>query len=101
MSELKVAIGKKIRELREQRKMTRELLCEDETRLTVRQLARIGAGDSIPSLLTLEFIAQQLRIEMYQGKYKILVIFIMKIGNLEALTSSIFWYNKSYANTRK
>ena len=41
MSELKVAIGKKIRELRE-------------------------AGDSIPSLLTLEFIAQQLRIEMYQ-----------------------------------
>ena len=66
MSELKVAIGKKIRELREQRKMTRELLCEDETRLTVRQLARIEAGDSIPSLLTLEFIAQQLRIEMYQ-----------------------------------
>ena len=57
---------KKIRELREQRKMTRELLCEDETRLTVRQLARIEAGDSIPSLLTLEFIAQQLRIEMYQ-----------------------------------
>ncbi len=46
--------------------MTRELLCEDETRLTVRQLARIEAGDSIPSLLTLEFIAQQLRIEMYQ-----------------------------------
>ena len=66
MSELKVAIGKKIRELREQRKMTRELLCEDETRLTVRQLARIEAGDSIPSLLTLEFIAQQLRIDMYQ-----------------------------------
>ena len=66
MSELKVAIGKKIRELREQRKMTRELLCEDETRLIVRQLARIEAGDSIPSLLTLEFIAQQLRIEMYQ-----------------------------------
>ena len=66
MSELKVAIGKKIRELREQRKMTRELLCEDETRLTVRQLARIEAGDSIPSLLTFEFIAQQLRIEMYQ-----------------------------------
>ena len=66
MSELKVAIGKKIRELREQRKMTRELLCEDETRLTVRQLARIEAGDSIPSLLTLEFIAQQLCIEMYQ-----------------------------------
>ncbi|RSJ71224.1 helix-turn-helix domain-containing protein [Streptococcus cristatus] len=66
MSELKIAIGKKIRELREQRKMTRELLCEDETRLTVRQLARIEAGDSIPSLLTLEFIAQQLRIEMYQ-----------------------------------
>ena len=66
MSELKVAIGKKIRELREQRKMTRELLCGDETRLTVRQLARIEAGDSIPSLLTLEFIAQQLRIEMYQ-----------------------------------
>ena len=66
MSELKVAIGKKIRELREQRKMKRELLCEDETRLTVRQLARIEAGDSIPSLLTLEFIAQQLRIEMYQ-----------------------------------
>ena len=66
MSELKIAIGKKIRELREQRKMTRELLCEDETRLTVRQLARIEAGNSIPSLLTLEFIAQQLRIEMYQ-----------------------------------
>ena len=66
MSALKVAIGKKIRELRAQRKMTRELLCEDETRLTVRQLARIEAGDSIPSLLTLEFIAQQLRIEMYQ-----------------------------------
>ena len=46
--------------------MTRELLCEDETRLTVRQLAHIEAGDSIPSLLTLEFIAQQLHIEMYQ-----------------------------------
>lgn len=57
---VKEIIGKKIREEREKRGFSRERLCGDEAELTVRQLARIELGQSLPSLIKLEYIAQVL-----------------------------------------
>ena len=42
--------------------MTREVLCNDESELTVRQLVRIEKGESLPSLKKLEYIANMLGI---------------------------------------
>lgn len=47
--EIKEELGKKIRSLRQQKELTREAFCEDELLLTVRQLARIEAGQSLPT----------------------------------------------------
>lgn len=57
-------IGKKIRTLRTEKQMSRELFCGDEHELTVRQLGRIENGHSIPSLSKLEFIARTLDISL-------------------------------------
>lgn len=50
MRDIKSEIGKKLRRLREEKGMTREVLCNDESELTVRQLVRIEKGESLPSL---------------------------------------------------
>lgn len=60
----KKELGKKIRLLRETKRLSRETLCEDESQLTVRQLARIESGQSLPSLYKLEFICNQLHIPL-------------------------------------
>lgn len=52
--------GDKIRKLREDRKLTREDLCEDETVISTRQLARIESGISIPNLSRVLYIAERL-----------------------------------------
>ena len=49
MRDIKSEIGKKLRRLREEKGMTREVLCNDESELTVRQLVRIEKGESLPS----------------------------------------------------
>lgn len=52
--------GQKVRDLREGLHITREEFCGDETELSIRQLARIESGQSIPTLAKVEYIAQQL-----------------------------------------
>ncbi|WP_086349569.1 helix-turn-helix domain-containing protein [Candidatus Enterococcus clewellii] len=61
---IKAELGKKIRKLREERGLSRGELCEGEEELTVRQLARIEAGESLPTLTKLEFIAGRLSVSM-------------------------------------
>jgi|GEM_PF-19886 len=62
MRDIKSEIGKKLRRLREEKGLTREVLCNDESELTVRQLVRIEKGESLPSLKKLEYIANMLGI---------------------------------------
>ena len=58
--DIKKEVGKRIRMLREMKHITREILCDDETEITVRQLARIESGQSSPSLPKVEHIAYKL-----------------------------------------
>ncbi|MGT2888455.1 helix-turn-helix domain-containing protein [Streptococcus didelphis] len=56
--------GKKIKELRCKRNLTREDFCQDQSRLSVRQLARIENGQSIPNLTSVFYIAEKLDISI-------------------------------------
>lgn len=58
--------GEKVRRLREERRMTREDFCNDESQLSVRQLARIESGQSLPNLARLSFIANRLEVAISQ-----------------------------------
>ncbi|WP_348921247.1 helix-turn-helix domain-containing protein [Enterococcus rotai] len=60
--DIKVELGKKIRAFREQKKLSREAFCDDELKLTVRQLSRIESGESLPTLPKLTYISKQLSI---------------------------------------
>ncbi|KAF1299600.1 hypothetical protein BAU15_02855 [Enterococcus sp. JM4C] len=64
MSIIKTELGKKIRLYREAAGLTREEFCQDQAELTVRQLQRIEAGVSVPTLPKLEFIAKILKISI-------------------------------------
>lgn len=57
-------LGSRIRKIRDQRKLTREDVCDDEFDLSVRQLARIEKGESVPSLCTLAYIADKLKVKI-------------------------------------
>ena len=52
--------GLKIRTLREEKGITREDFCGDETELSVRQLARIESGINLPTLGKVAYIAEVL-----------------------------------------
>lgn len=54
--------GEKVRGLRLEKGISREELCGDEAELSVRQLARIELGQSIPSLAKVIFIAKALEV---------------------------------------
>ena len=56
--------GSKVRNLRVTRNITREDFCGDETELSVRQLARIESGQSIPNLTKAHYIAKQLNVKL-------------------------------------
>lgn len=58
--------GLKVRKLRESKKITREEMCGDEAELSVRQLARIEAGQSKPTLTKINFIADCLGTTLYE-----------------------------------
>lgn len=58
--------GQKIRYLREERGITRELFCEDESELSVRQLVRIETGVSKPTLTKINYIASRLGMPLYE-----------------------------------
>lgn len=56
--------GPKVKQLRQERNMTREDFCEDEAELSVRQLARIESGVSLPTLNKVYYIADRLQISI-------------------------------------
>lgn len=62
--EIKKEIGEKVRTLREQSGLSREQFCESEAELTVRQLARIELGESLPTIPKLSYISKRLGISM-------------------------------------
>ena len=88
MSEdIKIEIGKRIREEREQLGLTREQVCDTEEELTVKQLMRIELGRSLPTIVKLQYISDKLGVslnyllgetkldipeEYYQAKYKLM-----------------------------
>jgi len=57
-------LGANIRLLRESRGLSREEFCEDEAHITVRQLARIEAGESFPTFLTFTYICDRLHVPL-------------------------------------
>lgn len=58
-------IGDKIRQLREEKKISRQDFCGDEQELSVRNLIRIEQGQSTPTLQTLNIIASRLNLPSY------------------------------------
>ncbi len=60
MQNQKYELGEKIRKLREEKNLTRETFCNDESELTIRQLARIEKGESFPSFSKLKYISSTL-----------------------------------------
>ena len=85
--EIKIEIGKRIREEREQLGLTREKVCDTEEELTVKQLMRIELGRSLPTIVKLQYISDKLGVslnyllgetkldipeEYYQAKYKLM-----------------------------
>lgn len=63
--DIKDELGKKIRRLREEQKISRESFCGDESELTVRQLSRIEGGQSLPTLPKLTFISKRLSVSLH------------------------------------
>ena len=85
--EIKIEIGKRIREERERQGLTREQVCDTEEELTVKQLMRIKLGRSLPTIVKLQYISDKLGVslnyllgetkldipeEYYQAKYKLM-----------------------------
>lgn len=60
----KEELGLRIRQEREKQGLSREALCGDEAELTVRQLVRIELGQSLPSIVKLEYIVNVLGIDL-------------------------------------
>ena len=88
MSEdIKIEIGKRIREERERQGLTREQVCDTEEELTVKQLMRVELGRSLPTIVKLQYISDKLSVSLnyllgetkldipedyYKAKYKLM-----------------------------
>ena len=85
--EIKIEIGKRIREERERQGLTREQVCDTEEELTVKQLMRIELGRSLPTIVKLQYISDKLGVSLnyllgetkldipedyYKAKYKLM-----------------------------
>ena len=85
--DIKIEIGKRIREERERQELTREQVCDSEDELTVKQLMRIELGRSLPTIVKLQYISDKLDVslnyllgetkldipeEYYRSKYKLM-----------------------------
>ena len=85
--DIKVEIGKRIREERERQGLTREQVCDTEEELTVKQLMRIELGRSLPTIVKLQYISDKLSVSLnyllgetkldipedyYKAKYKLM-----------------------------
>ena len=62
--DIKIEIGKRIREERERQGLTREQVCDTEEELTVKQLMRIELGRSLPTIVKLQYISDQLNVSL-------------------------------------
>ena len=60
-----MSVGKKIKEIRIEKGISRPVFCGDEQELTVRQLSRIESGASQPSLPKFYYIARRLGVLAY------------------------------------
>ena len=56
------AFSQRLKELCMVRGLTKEEVCEDEAHLSVRQLTRLEAGKSQPTLATMEYLADRLQV---------------------------------------
>ncbi|MGT2885005.1 helix-turn-helix domain-containing protein [Streptococcus ferus] len=56
--------GIKVRELRAEKGLTKEIFCQDETELSIRQLTRIENGQSLPNLSKVVYIASRLGVSV-------------------------------------
>ena len=85
--DIKIEIGKRIREERERQGLTREQVCDTEDELTVKQLMRIELGRSLPTIVKLQYISDKIGVslnyllgetkldipeEYYRSKYKLM-----------------------------
>ena len=85
--DIKIEIGKRIREERERQGLTREQVCDTEDELTVKQLMRIELGRSLPTIVKLQYISDKLGVSLnyllgetkldipedyYQAKYNLM-----------------------------
>ena len=85
--DIKIEIGKRIREERERIGLTREQVCDTEGELTVKQLMRIELGRSLPTIVKLQYISDKLGVSLnyllgetkldipedyYKAKYKLM-----------------------------
>ena len=85
--DIKVEIGKRIRQERERQGLTREQVCDTEEEITVKQLMRIELGRSLPTIVKLQYISDRLGVslnyllgetnidipeEYYQAKYRLM-----------------------------
>jgi transcriptional regulator with XRE-family HTH domain len=64
-----MVIGKRIRQLREERKLSQEAI-EKRTGLLRRYISRVENGHTVPSLETLERLAEALEMPLYQLFYE-------------------------------
>lgn len=101
------AFGEKVRQLREERGISREAFCGDETELSIRQLYRVETGQSIPTLNKVTYIAQILGVsigELTDGKtfelparYKELKYLLLRIptyGDQERLQKKSHYFDE-------
>ena len=112
MSEdIKIEIGKRIREERERQGLTREQVCDTEEELTVKQLMRIELGRSLPTIVKLQYISDKLSVSLnyllgetkldipedyYKAKYKLMKSPVY--GDLERIKKKLKDIEELYDN---
>ena len=109
--EIKIEIGKRIREERERQGLTREQVCDTEEELTVKQLMRIELGRSLPTIVKLQYISDKLGVSLnyllgetkldipedyYQAKYKLMKSPVY--GDLERIKKKLKDIEELYDN---
>ena len=109
--DIKIEIGKRIREERERLGLTREQVCDTEEELTVKQLMRIELGRSLPTIVKLQYISDKLGVSLnyllgetkldipedyYQAKYKLMKSPVY--GDLERIKKKLKDIEELYDN---
>ena len=108
---IKVEIGKRIRQERERQGLTREQVCDTEEEITVKQLMRIELGRSLPTIVKLQYISDKLGVSLnyllgetkldipedyYQAKYKLMKSPVY--GDLERIKKKLKDIEELYDN---